>query len=288
MLLITGSSGQLGSYLVESIPDSIGLDIKVSKYTKIVWDIRKEIEEALKNYDIDAIIHAAAQVSVVKSVENPKFDAENNIVGTINLLEYARKHDVEHFIYISSAAVYGEPRYLPIDENHPAKPESPYGLSKLTGEKYALLYSDLYGLKVASVRPFNIFSPRQDPNSPYSGVISIFVERAKRDAPLIIYGDGEQTRDFVNIEDVVNLLKLLVKNKITGIYNCGTGKETSINELANIIQEVSGKNLKIIHSSPREGDIRKSYANIQKAKNTGYIPTTDLKKDIAKYFFTKK
>ncbi len=287
MILITGSSGQLGSYLVESIPNSIGLDRKESQYTKIIWDIRKEIDSALRDYEIDTIIHAAAQVSVLKSVEDPKIDAENNIIGTINLLEYARKHDVKYFIYISSAAVYGEPRYLPIDEAHLTAPKSPYGLSKLTGERYALLYHELYGLKVASVRPFNIFSPRQDPNSPYSGVISIFVDRAKKGEPLIIYGDGEQTRDFVNVEDVVQLIKLLQKDKPTGIYNCGTEKETSINELAKIIKNISGKDLEIVHLPPREGDIRRSYASIEKARSIGYKPTTNLKRDIERYFFTR-
>ena len=285
MLLITGSSGQLGSYLVESIPDSIGLDLKPSKYTKLVWDLRKEPAEILKDYEIDSIIHAAAQVSVVKSVEAPLYDAENNIMATIKLLEFARKHDVEQFIYISSAAVYGEPKYLPIDEEHPTVPMSPYGLSKLTGERYALLYANLYGLRVASIRPFNIFSPRQDPSSPYSGVISIFVDRAKKGLPLIIYGDGTQTRDFVNVEDVVQLTKLVLKKNAEGVYNCGTGKETSINELARIIIELSGKEIEIIHDKPREGDIKRSYADISKALNIGYEPKTSLKEDLQRYFF---
>lgn len=284
-ILITGSSGQLGSYLIENIPESIGVDMKASQYTQLVWDLRKNPEEILKDYEIGTIIHAAAQVSVVKSVEVPKFDAENNIMGTINLLEYARKHDVEHFIYISSAAVYGESKYLPIDEEHPTEPESPYGLSKLTGEKYALLYHKLYGIKVASVRPFNIFSPRQDPKNPYSGVISIFVERAKKGLPLIIHGDGEQTRDFVNIEDVVQLIKLVIEKEATGIYNCATGKETSINELARIIKELSQKSIEIIHDRPRKGDIRRSYASIEKAKKLGYLPKTNLREDIKYYFF---
>ncbi len=285
MLLITGSSGQLGSYLVEGIPNSIGIDLRPSKYTKIVGDIRGNLDKLLRNYEIDAIIHAAAQVSVVNSVEDPKFDADNNIIGTLNLLEYARKHDLEHFIYLSSAAIYGEPKYLPIDEEHPTEPKSPYGLSKLTGERYALLYSQLYGLKVTSIRPFNIFSARQDPNNPYSGVISIFVNRAKRGLPLIIYGDGEQTRDFVNVYDVVQLIKIVWEKGERGIYNCGTGKETSINELARIIVELSGKNLKIEHDKPREEDIRRSYANISRAKSIGYLPKTDLKEDIRRFFF---
>ena len=285
MILVTGSSGQVGSYLVESIPDSIGLDIKPSRYTKITWDIRKDVEEALEKYEIHAIIHAAAQVSVARSVEDPKFDMENNILGTLNLLEFARKHDVEQFIYISSAAVYGEPEYLPIDEKHPTNPKSPYGLSKLTGERYSLLYGELYGLRIASIRPFNIFSERQDPRNPYSGVISIFVERAKRGEPLIIHGDGEQTRDFVSVHNVVQIIKLVLERRATSVYNCGTGRETSINELARIIAELSGKRVEIRHTEPRPGDIRRSYADITRAREIGYDPNTDLERDIREFFF---
>lgn len=285
MILVTGSSGQLGSYIIESIPDSIGLDIKPSRYTKIVFDLRKDPEEILKNYEISEIIHSAAQVSVVKSVESPIFDAHSNIMATLNLLEFARKYDLRQFIYISSAAVYGEPRYLPIDEEHPTEPKSPYGLSKLTGERYSLLYSSLYGLKVTSIRPFNIFSARQSPSSPYSGVITTFVNRAKKGLPLIIYGDGEQTRDFVNVYDVIQLIKLVMKRRATGIYNCGTGKETSINELAKLILELSGRDLKIIYDKPREGDIKRSYADISRALDIGYSPKTNLKEDLKRYFF---
>ena len=285
MILVTGSSGQLGSYLMKSIKNSIGLDKVPSKYTKIIWDLRKDVKDILKNYEIDTIIHTAAQVSVVKSIEDPKYDAEDNIIGTINMLEYARKCDIKQFIYISSAAVYGEPEYLPIDENHPTKPKNPYGLSKLTGEKYSLMYGNLYGLKVTSIRPFNIFSPRQDPSSPYSGVISIFINRAKKGLPLTIYGDGKQTRDFVNIEDVIQLIKIILKKKVEGIYNCGTGKETSINELVKIITKLSGKKIEVIHAPFREGDIRRSYADIRNSKKVGYTPKTNLEKDLKEYFF---
>ncbi len=287
MILITGSSGQLGSYLIESFPESVGLDIRPSEYTNIVGDIREDLATLLKDYEISAIIHAAAQVSVVKGVENPKYDAENNIIGTLNLLEYARRRDIEHFIYISSAAIYGEPEYLPIDEKHPKNPKSPYGLSKLTGEKYAMMYGELYGLKVASIRPFNIFSPRQDPSSPYSGVISIFVDRAKRGLPLVIYGDGEQTRDFVNVHDVVSLIKIVSEKKATGVYNCATGREISINKLAEMIKELSGKDVPIMHDKPRDGDIRRSYADITRARNLGFEPHTNLKEDLRRFFFSE-
>ncbi|NPA75861.1 MAG: NAD-dependent epimerase/dehydratase family protein [Euryarchaeota archaeon] len=286
MILITGTSGQVGSYLKEEFNNSVGMDWRASKYTEIVKDIREDFEPLLKNYEIEGIIHCAAQVSVVKSVEDPKEDSTHNILGTINLLEYARKHDIEQFIYISSAAIYGQPAYLPIDEEHPKNPESPYGLSKLTGERYALLYGKLYGIKVASIRPFNIFSPRQDPKNPYSGVISIFVDRAKHGQPLVIDGDGTQTRDFVNVHDVVQLIKLVMTKKATGAYNCGTGKETSINALAEIIREISGKKVEIKHGPPRPGDIKRSYASIEKVGALGFEPRTNLKEDLRRFFFS--
>ncbi len=285
-ILVTGSSGQLGSYLVESLPNTVGLDKKGSKYTQIVWDLRKNPIKVLKDVNVNKIIHCAAQVSVAKSVKNPRYDAMHNVIGTINILEYARKVDVEQFVYISSAAVYGDPKYLPVDEEHPKNPKSPYGLSKLTGEKYALLYRELYGLCVSVIRPFNIFSPRQDPKNPYSGVISIFVNRAKNGLPLIIYGDGNQTRDFVSIDDVIQLVKLVVERNANGIYNCGTGRETSINELAQIVKNLSGKKLKIIYKPPRRGDIKRSYADITRARRIGFNPTTMLSRDLQRYFFT--
>ncbi len=234
---------------------------------------------------MNKIVHCAAQVSVAKSVKNPRNDAMHNIIGTINILEYARKIDADQFVYISSAAVYGEPQYLPVDEKHPQDPKSPYGLSKLAGERYALLYRELYGLRVSVVRPFNIFSPRQDPKNPYSGVISIFVRRAKRGLPLIIYGDGNQTRDFVSIDDVIHLIRIIIERDEEGTYNCGTGRETSINELADIVKNVSGKKLKIVYKPWRRGDIKRSYADISRARKIGFAPTTDLNEDIKRYFF---
>ncbi len=288
VILVTGSSGQVGSYLVENLPQAIGLDKEPSKYTDILFDlVNKKLAEVLCYYEIEKIIHCAAQVSVEKSVEDPPYDAENNIMGTLNLLEYARKKDIEQFIYISSAAVYGEPQYLPIDEEHPKKPISPYGLSKLVGEMYVEMYHKLYGLKYTIIRPFNIFSPRQKPDDPYSGVITIFVNRAKKGLPLIIYGDGEQTRDFVSIDDVVSFIKLCLEKNISGIFNCGTGKPTKIIDLAKMIIELSGKNLKIEFAPPRKGDIRHSYADISRVLKYGHKIKTNLKEDLNRYFFQK-
>jgi UDP-glucose 4-epimerase len=211
-ILITGGLGQVGSYLGEqlsetneiTILDNFSNSLSNMKFPSNIKIIKGDIcnpkivnELASK---ANTIIHTAAQTSINKSIEDPTYDADNNINGTLNLLEAARRSDIERFIYISSAAVYGDPITLPINEEHPTNPLSPYGLSKLTGEKYTMLYYNLYGLPTVCLRPFNIFSPRQNPNSPYSGVITRFIERIRNDRNPVIFGDGNQTRDFVYIQ----------------------------------------------------------------------------------------
>ncbi|MBU4374360.1 MAG: NAD-dependent epimerase/dehydratase family protein, partial [Euryarchaeota archaeon] len=245
-ILLTGGLGQVGSYLGERLSDSNEVtiidnfsnslnNIKLPSKIKIIrGDIRnqKVVNELVS--EADAIIHTAAQTSVNKSIEDPVYDADNNINGTLNFLEAARKSDIERFIYISSAAVYGDPITLPVNEEHPTNPLSPYGLSKLTSEKYTRLYYNLYGLPTVCLRPFNIFSPRQNPESPYSGVITKFIERIRNDQNPIIFGDGNQTRDFVYIEDVAAAIFNTVENKkaVGDVFNIGTGKPTRIKELA--------------------------------------------------------
>ncbi len=285
-ILITGGLGQVGSYLGERFSEnhevtvldnfSNSLDMKSSPDIKVIKDDIRNLGVVNELVgETDAIIHTAAQISVNKSIENPIYDADNNINGTLNLLEAARKSDVKRFIYISSAAVYGKPKKLPVDEEHPTNPLSPYGLSKLTGEKYAILYYNLYGLPVVCVRPFNIFSPRQNPNSPYSGVITKFIERIGNNQNPVIFGDGNQTRDFVYIEDVVDAIFSAIENKraVGEVFNIGTGRPVRITELANTIIKISNKNLEPAFAPAQIGDIRESYADITKAKKVlGYIP----------------
>ncbi|RLG27636.1 epimerase, partial [Methanosarcinales archaeon] len=205
-ILVTGGLGHLGTCLAERL--SRGYEVTVldncsnhlenyelSDAIRVLkGDIRDydTVKKALKNTDF--IIHAAAQIDVERSIRDPIFDADNNINGALNLLEAARKHNnIKKFIYFSSAAIYGMPTYIPIDEKHPTDPISPYGLSKLTGERYSLLYHKLYNLPVVCIRPFNIYSERQNPDNPYSGVISKFIKQIQLDQPLTIFGDGEQT-----------------------------------------------------------------------------------------------
>jgi UDP-glucose 4-epimerase len=281
-ILVTGSLGQLGSYLSEDfIKDGLvvrGLDNGINKcptvpenLTKIttVGDIRdKSIVPEIIN-DVDAIVHCAAQVSVEKSINDPVFDAENNIIGTINLLQSAVKSPfIKRFVYISSAATYGNPIELPIIENHPQNPLSDYGLSKLTAEKYVNMFWQIHKLPTVIIRPFNFYSKRADPGSPYSGVITKFISRIKDDKPPIIEGTGDQTRDFIHINDVVKMIRLVIENNdsIGESFNCGIGTPVSINNLADIVIKISGKSLKPTYIEKRKGDIKHSYSDTSKAK----------------------
>ena len=289
--LITGASGQIGSYVLERFLDKaevIGVDLRPSRIKElndfiIIGDLRSRefVEKIVK--DVDVIIHLAAQVSMERSWKDPIYDAENNIIATINLLKESSESNVEKFIYISSAAVYGRPRYLPIDEEHPKDPLSPYGVSKLAGEYYCKVYSE--DLHTIIVRPFNVFSPRVIPSNSYSGVIAKFIQRVKKGLPPIIYGSGRQTRDFVHVKDVVGFIEIAIrKGKRGEAYNVGTGKETSILELAEMIMEIGGFEGKPIFEKPRKGDIERSVADITKAKKIGFKPKTDLRKDLEEVF----
>ena len=291
-ILITGGLGQVGSYLTEELSkggynrvtvlDNFSSNIKdfvvPQDVTVVEGDIRdKELVDELVSKS-DVIIHTAAQVSVVNSIESPIYDAEINVSGTLNLLDAARKCDVKRFIYISSAAVYGEPVYLPIDEKHPTNPMSPYGLSKLTGERYAMLFHSLYGVPVVCLRLFNIYSPRQNPNSPYSGVITKFIERAKLGKPPVIYGDGNQTRDFVNIHDVVDVVVKCIEcdDAVGEVFNVGTGVATTVNELAGFCSEMKPE-----YREAQSGDIRDSYADKTKlVKVIAYKPERLIKLEL--------
>ncbi len=276
-ILITGGLGKIGSYLCEALSRKFEIIIldnfsNISKVIPYIHTIKGDIRDFkivndITN-DVDIIIHTAAQTSVNRSIENPIYDIDNNINGTLNLLEASRKSDIERFIYISSAAVYGIPIYLPIDENHPTNPISPYGLSKLTAERYSILYNKLYELPVTVVRPFNIFGPFLNENDSYSGVITKFINRIKNNQNPIIFGDGNQTRDFIYINDIINAISKIIDNDKTigEIYNIGTGNPIKIIDLAKIIMNIFDKNLEPEFFPSKIGDIQESYANIDKIR----------------------
>jgi UDP-glucose 4-epimerase len=293
-LAITGASGQLGSYLMDltmESNDSIGIDVRESSIAKhrpniVNEDIRDLAAMKKRLKGCEAVLHCAAQVSVVNSINDPIDDLSNNVQGTISLLQAASECGVKKFIYISSAAVYGDPVKVPIEESHPLNPKSPYGASKMSAEQYCRVFAETRSLPYVVVRPFNFYSPRADPKSPYSGVITKFVEWARRGEPLLVEGDGEQTRDFIHAKDVAMMILSAVHSKVSNLtLNCGSGKGTSINELAKAVVKASGNKVEIKHIAPRVGDIRHSVSDVSSAKKAlGFEAKVSLEQGIGTFF----
>ncbi len=249
----------------------IGIDKRPDPaHTQIVGDVRTNA--LLENVPADILIHCAAQIEVPFSVDDPVEDASNNIEGTLMMLEHARHAGVRHFIYFSTAAVYGDPEELPIKENAPVSPMSPYGLSKHTGERYARLYSDIFGLKVCVIRPFNIWSERQR-----YGVVKAFSNKARAKESLVIYGSGEQTRDFIHVSDVVALVrKVMDKPRDFDVVNACTGRPVSINELATAFLDKYDYDAPIMREPPMEGDILESIGDPSHAEEYGFSASKDI------------
>ncbi|WP_265112367.1 NAD-dependent epimerase/dehydratase family protein [Halosolutus halophilus] len=286
-VLITGGAGFIGSRLAHALVAdnevtilddfSSGRPDRVPDAAAVVEsDIRdrKAIAEAVRN--VDVVFHQAALVSVAESVRDPLVSHRQNATGTLNLLEAAREQDAR-VVFASSAAIYGRPTRIPIAEDDPKTPTSPYGLEKLTADHYARLYNELYGLETIALRYFNVYGSGQQTND-YSGVISVFVERARNDDPLTIFGDGEQTRDFVHVDDVVQAnLRAATTKQVGRAYNVGTGTRVTITELAESIVDVTDSDSELVYDDPREGDVRHSEADITKAQTElGYEPTVML------------
>lgn len=291
-VLVTGNSGQLGSYLCELLMrrhEVVGLDVRLQPYAvlkqcSVLGDIRQPEDVRRSLRGVDAVVHSAAQVSVDKSVEDPVTDASINVLGTVNVLHESAKAGVRKFIYISSAAIFGRPRYIPIDEDHPTHPMSNYGVSKLAGEKYVLAYADMSRMEVVSVRPFNFYSVRADPQSPYSGVITKFVSRLREGLPPIIEGDGRQTRDFIHARDVAEMISLVLERDGLGgqVLNCGTGVSTSVLELARKAIEISGREVEPQFAPPRVGDIRDSLCDVRRSMDLlGFKARVSLEQGLA-------
>jgi UDP-glucose 4-epimerase len=231
----------------------------------------------------EVVFHQAAIVSVPYSVEHPQESHDVNIQGTINVLQAARKARTRRVVFASSAAIYGEEPTLPKVETMRAEPMSPYGIEKITGEHYLATWSKLFQVETVSLRYFNVFGPRQDPRSPYSGVISIFVDRIIGGRPITFFGDGTQCRDFVYVDNVVeaNILAATRSGVSGRAYNVACGKRTTLVELASLIERAAERRVERSFSEPRAGDIKESVADIARARTElGYMPAVDVEEGL--------
>lgn len=304
-LLITGGAGFIGSHLVDACiaqghDVSVIDDLSYGKHQNLAAAASRILFHEASILDMpalmsaakgcEAIFHLAAVSSVAESMTDPARVHQVNATGVLNVLEAARATGAR-VVFSSSAAVYGNQSVMPVDENCRTNPISLYGGQKLLGEHYAQTYFDLFGLPIVCLRYFNVYGPRQDPASPYSGVISIFADRIPKGDPVTIFGDGHQIRDFVYVEDVVraNLLACASPEAVGHIFNVGTGKATSILQVAEELKEATGSKSEIRFDEARPGDIRESRADIGRASGMlGYSPSTMIDQGLRKLLASLK
>ena len=295
--LVTGGAGFIGSNLVRqlirdghrvTVLDNFssgfaenlnGLDVRL-----VTSDIcnPEAVAEAIDG--VEVVFHLAASVGNQRSIDCPVRDAEINVLGTVRLLEAARVSGVRKFITSSSAGVFGELKTLPICEDHPAEPDTPYGASKLCAEKETLAYGKLYSIETVCLRYFNVYGPGQRFDA-YGNVIPIFVFRALRGQTVTIFGDGEQTRDFVNVADVVQAnVRAAITPGARGVFNIGSGARVTINELVRKLAAVGGSPVTVEHAPARSGDVRHSLADVTAAQKAfGFTPSVSLDAGLAEY-----
>jgi UDP-glucose 4-epimerase len=296
-VLVTGGAGFIGSHIVDHLltegHEVVIIDnMSSGKETNLhpqasfyrIDMVNPRIHDVFLKEKPDAVIHQAAQTVVQTSVREPMHDAHMNILGTINLLEAARIHGVKKFVYASSAAVYGDPQYVPIDEAHPVSPLAGYGISKYTPEQYLRVYYHMYGLRYTILRYANVYGIRQDPHGE-GGVISIFIDKAIEKSVFTIFGDGEQTRDYIYVEDVAKANVAALYAGDLDLFNIGTGVHTTLNQLVEKLQEISGYSLRVNYENERLGDIKHSYFTINKAKEAlNWLPTINLDEGLLKTY----
>jgi UDP-glucose 4-epimerase len=294
-VLLTGGAGFIGSHVVERLVQE-GYHVRVldnlttgkreniqsfldsGKVELIEGDIRDVAVVKKSLQDVNAVIHMAALVSVPLSIENPNLTFDINLNGTLNLLRASVQTRLRKFVFISSCAVCGDPQVLPVTEQTKTNPISPYAESKLIGERYCIGLSERSLLPSVVLRFFNVYGTRQGLND-YSGVITRFIDFTKKKSPITIYGNGSQTRDFVNVTDIARAVLASMKSQVESeVFNVGSGKPTSINDLAKTILELTGAKSEIRYQNARAGDIKDSYADISKAKKVlGYQPKVSLR-----------
>jgi UDP-glucose 4-epimerase len=298
--LVTGGAGFIGSNIVRRLVEgdwsvtvfddlSTGYlenleSLPQDQVTLVRGDVRdvEAVRRAVAGCDV--VFHLAASVGNLKSIEQPRFDAETNVLGTLAVLEAVRAHKTPKLVYSSSSAIFGEVQYLPLDEAHPAEPDSPYGVTKLAAEKHCLAYSKLFDLDIVCLRYFNVYGVNQRYDV-YGNVIPIWTRRFLDGEPLLIYGDGEQTRDFINVIDVAEAnVRAGEKPGLRGAFNIGTGKTFTINALADAFREVGGTRLQFEYRPARKGEVLHSQACVDKAADAfGFGPQVTIERGLKDY-----
>jgi UDP-glucose 4-epimerase len=287
-IVVTGGAGFIGSHLVEvalergaevTVIDSLrtgkrsNLDGLKCRFVEGSVEDAAVVRECVEG--ADTVFHLAALVSVPESMEKPREAEAINVGGTLNVLQAAREAGVGKVVLASTSAVYGMVDRPMHSETDLPSPASPYAITKLTGEHYLKLYNDAFGLPTAALRFFNVYGPRQDPKSPYAAAVAIFAERARANQPVRIFDDGEQTRDFIFVRDVVEAL-LLAAEKGSGVMNVACGTRITVNDLAKKIIEISGSTSQIEYAAPRPGDVRHSRGDASRLRALGWEPKTNL------------
>jgi UDP-glucose 4-epimerase len=304
-VIVTGGMGFIGSHLTEKLLENNkvtvidnGITGKIENISHLL-DHRNLtlIKRSIVNLNLteifqgkDYVFHLAAIPSVPRSVKDPFSSNEANVTGTLNVLIAAKDTGVKKVIFSSSSSVYGDTPTLPKREDMPVNPQSPYAITKATGEMYCKIFEELYGLPTVCLRYFNVFGPRQDPNSQYAAVIPKFITSILKNESPLIYGDGEQSRDFTFVRHVVDANILSCESDKTGTFNIACGRRISINELVGYINEILGKNLMPKHVNPRQGDIKHSLADISNARIFGYNPEGNFMEEldeVVSWFDTK-
>ena len=286
-VIVTGGAGFIGSQLAEEL---VRLGYHVTILDNLSTGRMDNIEGLLKNNNfvfiqgsvtdlpllekvfkgVHFVFHQAAITSVPQSIENPLAYHEANMTGSLNVLLAARNNNIKKVIYASSASVYGDLPSLPNTEDMPPNPCSPYAVTKLAGEYYCQVFQKVCGLPTICLRYFNVYGPKQDPDSPYASVIPLFIKHLSEGRAPIIYGDGNQTRDFIFVKDATKANIVAAESDATGIFNIGSGKSVTINDMAHLITKLVGSNLKPVHQQQRPADIRHSLADISKARAIGF------------------
>lgn len=295
-VVVTGGLGFIGSHIIEELyqdnqvfivdNEATGKHENIENFdfdqiSLILGDITTiDLHEIFEGADY--VLHQAALPSVPRSVKNPLRSNEANVTGTLKVLIAARDCDVKKVVCASSSSVYGDTPVLPKVETMPLNPKSPYATTKATGELYCQNFNDIYGLPTVSLRYFNVFGPRQDPNSQYAAVIPKFITSIMNEESPVIFGDGEQSRDFTFVKNVVQANILACATSMQGVYNVACSRRTTLNELVDMMGEILEVDVNPEYTDPRAGDVKHSLADIDKIKEHGYNPSEDFKKDLEK------